>query len=160
MPRACSFFAGIETKEIYDLIDSHPAFQQLDSSGVANPIVTERCEGVASFESGDDPSPTRRKIGAEGQFLQAIRLYDKDARYQYYLGFAMLQQKNRDKRAAALIAFEQGARLEAAAVQSNPFAIREINQSLERVQGEMRQLLNEYRYRPATEPETKKLETE
>ena len=91
--------------------------------------------------------------------LQAIKFYDKDARYQYYLGFALLQQKSRDKRDSAIFAFEKGAQLEANAVQSNPFATREINQSLERIQGELRELLNQYRYRPATEPETKK-ETE
>jgi hypothetical protein len=41
-------------------------------------------------------------------------------------------------------------------VLTNPYATREVNQSLERIQGELRQLLNYYRYRPSTEPEAKR----
>ncbi len=159
-------YPGIETKEINELIEAHPAFFQPDSTGVANPIMAERHFGEGSHLFWKAMlNPTAKTAlqdfkEAEAQFLQAIKYYDKDARYQYYLGFAQLQQKSRNKRDSALFAFEKGARMEAAAVQSNPFAAREINQSLERVQGEMREMLNQYRYRPSTEPETKKSETD
>jgi tetratricopeptide (TPR) repeat protein len=156
-------YPGIETQEIRDLIDSHPAFQQPDSAGAPNPIMAERYFGEGShlfWKAMSNPkadSAMQDFKDAEAQFQQAIRHFDKDARYQYYLGFAQLKQK---KRAFAIHAFEQGARLEASAVQSNPFATREINQSLERIQGNMRELLNHYRYRPATEPETPKKDAE
>jgi len=159
-------YPGIESAEINELIASHPAFQQPDSSGVPNPIMAERHfgEGVHLYWKGasNPKSATAAQDfkDAEGQFFQAIKYYDKDARYQYFLGMAQIQQKTKAKRDAAIFAFEQGARIEARTVQSNPFATREINQSLERVQGEMRQLINLYRYRPSTEPETTKKDVE
>ena len=99
---------------------------------------------------------SQKYVEAEAQFRQSVKYYDKDARYQYFLGFSLLHQRTRQKRDAAIFAFETGARLEAKAVLTNPSATREVNQSLERIQGELRQYLNQYRYRPSTEPETKK----
>jgi hypothetical protein len=157
-------YPGIETTEMKELIDSHPAFQQPDASDAPNPIMAERHfgEGVHLFWKGmSNPRAATAQQDfkdAEHQFAQAIRFYGKDARYQYFLGFAMFQQKTRAKRDSAIFAFEKGAQLEATSVQANPFATREINQSLERIQGDMRELLNFYRFRPATEPETKKSE--
>ena len=36
---------------------------------------------------------------------------------------------------------------------TNPEAVREINASLERIQGELRQTLNSHRYKASAEPE-------
>ncbi len=144
-------YPGIETKEINDLIAEHPAFQQPDVSNVPNPVMAER-----HFGEGMHLYWSKKYEEAEAQFRQSVKYYDKDARYQYFLGLAQLHQRTKVKRDAAIYSFEVGARLEAKAVLTNPYATREVNQSLERIQGELRQLLNYYRYRPSTEPEAKK----
>jgi hypothetical protein len=102
---------------------------------------------------------SKQHAEAERHFQQAIKYYDKDARYQYYLGLAQYAQATQAKRDAAYYSFEQGARLEARTIATNPLAVRDINASLERIQGELRQRLNSFRYRAsaaAAEPEVKK----
>src|SRR5439155_1134266 len=144
-------YPGIETKEMNELIDEHPAFQRPDSSGAPNPIMAEKHfgEGIHHYWAKQYPQ-------AEAQFNQAVKYYDKDARYWYYLGLAQLQQKTKLKRDYSLESFDQGARLEAKMSASNPDAVREINASLERIQGELRQYLNSQRYKAkAEEQETK-----
>ena len=133
------------------LIHDHPAFQQPDVAGTPNPLMAERHfgEGIHLYWSKQYPQ-------AEEHFRQAVKYYDKDARFQYYLGLSQLQQKTRLKRDAAIYSFEQGARLEAKLASVNPDAVREVNASLERIQGELRQHLNSYRYKAtSTEPEAK-----
>ena len=136
---------GISTKELQELIDEHPAFQQPDISNIPNPVMSERHfgEGLHFYWS-------KQYAEAEQQFRQAVKYYDKDARYQYYLGLAQLGQKT--KRDAALFSFEKGARLEANAASTNPLVVRDVNASLERVQGELRQVLNSYRYKVSGGP--------
>ena len=67
--------------------------------------------------------------------------FDQDARYQYFLGLARYQQQTKAKREAARYDFTQGARLEAA---NRPHAYQ-VNASLERLQGQLRQVLDRYR---------------
>ena len=140
-------YPGIETKEIETLINDHPAFQQPDISGTPNPVMAERHfgEGMHLYWSKDFEK-------AEAQFKTAVKYYDRDARYQYYLGLSQLAQKSKAKRDAAYYAFEVGARLEAKSVTTNPYAARDINMSLERIQGPVRELLNGFRYK-ALDPE-------
>jgi tetratricopeptide (TPR) repeat protein len=141
-------YPGIESDELAKLIAEHPAFQQPDSTG-NDPILAERHfgEGYHLYWSG-------KYADAEAQFKKSVQYFDKDARFQYFLGLAQYHQKTKSKRDAAYFAWEQGARLEAKAA-TNPFAVREINASLERVQGNERQLLNSYRYKAAEEVEAK-----
>jgi hypothetical protein len=144
-------YPGIETKEMNELIADHPAFQQPDTSNIPNPIMAER-----HFGEGMHFYWTKQYPQAEAQFRQAVKYYDKDARYQYYLGLSQLLQKTKLKRDAAIFSFETGARLEAKMASTNPDAVREINASLERVQGELRQYLNGHRYKAKSgEPEAK-----
>jgi tetratricopeptide (TPR) repeat protein len=144
-------FPGIETSEMKQLIDDHPAFQQPDASGTPSPILAER-----HFGEGQHYYWSKQYEQAEAQFRQAVKYYDKDARYQYFLGLSLLHQKDKKKRQNADHYFSEGARLEATASSTNPDAVREINASLERIQGQLRQYLNEYRYKAASgEPEAK-----
>lgn len=135
-----------EIDDLIELIDNHPAFQQPDVAGVANPVMAERHfgEGIHLYWSKQYPE-------AEAQFRQAVKYYDRDARYQYYLGLSQLAQKTQKKRDAGIYSIEQGARLESRTVTTNPFAAREINASLERIQGELRQYLNGIRYKVQAE---------
>ncbi|MBI1833094.1 MAG: tetratricopeptide repeat protein, partial [Planctomycetes bacterium] len=142
-------YPNIETKELQQLIDDHPAFQQLDTSE-PNPIIAERFfgEGIHFYWAKKYPE-------AEAQFAQAIRYFEHDPRYQYYLGLAQLQQKTLVKRDAAIHSFEKGARLEVKLAVTNPDTVRDVNASLERIQGELRQTLNKHRYK-ITHPEPEK----
>ncbi|MBI3823755.1 MAG: hypothetical protein HY289_13885, partial [Planctomycetes bacterium] len=144
-------FPGIETKEMEQLVADHPAFQRPDVSATPNPVMAERHfgEGMHFFWS-------KQYTEAEIQFSQATKYFDKDARYYYYLGLAQLHQRNKKKRDFAIDNFNEGARIEAKMATTNPDAVREVNASLERIQGELRQYLNSYRYNAKlTEPETK-----
>jgi hypothetical protein len=128
-------------RDLGKLLDEHPAFQHPDASKQPNPVVAERFFGLGLHHYWE-----RRYPEAEVQFKQAVGHFDLDARYQYFLGLAQLAQKKRD---AAYYSFEKGARLEA---QGNPRTTDEINFSLERVQGDLRRLLNEFRLRVLTRP--------
>ncbi|MSU79361.1 MAG: hypothetical protein EXS16_14885 [Gemmataceae bacterium] len=135
-------YPGIPTSELTKLIEDHPAFQQPDSAKTQNPVLAERHfgEGIHYYWAEKYPQ-------AEIQFKQAVKYFERDARYQYYLGLAMLQQRTKLKRDAAFFAFDKGAQLEAEAIAGNPFVVSDINQSLERIQGELRQFLNGFRYK-------------
>ncbi|MSQ93754.1 MAG: hypothetical protein EXR98_04270 [Gemmataceae bacterium] len=135
---------GITTTELKELIDAHPAFQQPDTSATPNPVMAER-----HFGEGMHHYWAKKYPEAEAQFQQAVKYYERDARYFYYAGLAQIAQKTKLKRDVAIYSFEQGARLEAKAASTNPLAVREINASLERIQGELRQQLNSYRYKAA-----------
>jgi tetratricopeptide (TPR) repeat protein len=142
---------GMTTKDLKDLIDQHPAFKQPDSEG-PNPLMAER-----HFGEGMHHYWAKKYVEAEAQFRQAVKYFDKDARYWYFMGLAQIQQKTVPSRHDAIYSFQKGATLEAQSAQSNPDAVREINTSLERIQGELRQQLNNYRYKAmAGEPEGKK----
>ncbi len=128
-------YPGTVSKEIAKLLDDHPAFQQPEATR-ANPVLAEQYfgKGLHAFWS-------QSYAEAEAQFKKAVQSYNLDARYQYYLGMALLAQKGSGKRAAAYHAFEQGARLEAA----NRPSVNDVNASLERVQGSLRALVDRYR---------------
>ena len=118
------------------LLDEHPAFQTSEGLQHSNPILAEKHYGVGLHLYQE------RKYGeAETQFQQAIRFFDKDARYHYYLGLCQLEQGGNRKQDAAAKSLEQGGRLEANA---RPSTV-EVNAALERIQGDRRAVINAYR---------------
>jgi len=127
---------GVASKDLDKLVQDHPAFQQPDSLSQPNPYLAERHFGRGLHYYWEKKYPE-----AEEQFKAAIGYFKKDPRYHYYLGLSRLPQKGKLKRDGAIFAFEQGARLE----QENPQSGYEVNASLERVQGELRNQLNRYR---------------
>ncbi len=129
---------GLESREVTRMVEEHPAFQHPDAANKPNPLLAEK-----HFGHGLHLYWARQYPEAEVQFKQAIDYFNQDARYVYFLGLAQLAQKSLLKRDQAYYSFERGAQLEA---QSRP-GIAEINMSLERVQGELRQLLNSYRFK-------------
>ena len=127
---------GASSQELSKMVEEHPAFQQPDTLARPNPALAEHHfgRGMSAYWNKDYPS-------AEEQFKQAVSYYNQDARYQYFLGLSQIAQKTKLKRDAAYHAFEQGARLEA----MNRPPISDINASLERLQGDLRQFLNSFR---------------
>ncbi len=134
------YYPGKETGELAKMVMEHPAFQQEDAFARQNPVQAER-----HFGKGLDYFWARNYPLAEEEFKKAVSYYDQDARYPYFLGMARYRQKGRAKREAAAFAFNAGAKLEAA---SRPHS-GHVNQSLERVQGELRQVLDRYRQKMA-----------
>jgi hypothetical protein len=135
-------FPGTQSKEMSTLLEEHPAFQQPDASR------TEPALAEQFFGQGLHLYWTRNYAEAEIQFKQAVQYYNQDARYQYFLGLSLLPQKGSLKRDAAYHAFETGARLEAA----NRPSMGEVNASLERIQGPLRNYLNSFRQRALLAP--------
>jgi hypothetical protein len=127
---------GIESKEIVRMVDEHPAFQHPDTGDRPNPLLAEK-----HFGQGQHLYWAKKYPEAEVQFKLAMDFYGQDARYLYYLGLAQYGQKTKLKRDQAFHSFDKGAQLEA---QSRP-SIAEINTSLERVQGDLRQFLKSFR---------------
>jgi hypothetical protein len=130
------YYPGRESAELAKLVNEHPAFQQPDTLARYNPLLAERY-----FGQGLDAFWQCRYAEAEKAFKQAVANFDQDARYQYFLGLARWQQGGKAKREAARFDFGQGARLEAA---NRPNRV-EVNASLERLQGDLRQVLDRYR---------------
>lgn len=128
--------------QISRLIAEHPAFSVPDALQRANPLLAEKHYGI-----GLHLYHQQRWSDAEAQFRQAISYYDKDARYYYFLGLTELEQGSVAKRDAAFHAWEQASRLEA---NSRPTS-REVNVALERIQGDRRAFLNNYRVKSAGE---------
>ena len=124
------------TQDLTKMIETHPAFSQPDIAIQANPLQAER-----HFGKGLDYFWSKKYADAEEEFKKAIAHFDQDARYRYFLGMSRYLQNSKEKKALADNDFEQGVRLELA---RRPGA-REVNASLERVQGEMRRVLNTYR---------------
>ena len=118
------------------MIEEHPAFQQPDAAKAPSAYLAE-----VHFGKGLHQYWSQRYADAEAQFKQAAGFFSQDARYQYYLGLAQYAQQSKAKREAAFYSFEQGARLEA----DNRPPVAEINASLERVQGDLRKVLNSIR---------------
>ncbi len=126
----------IPDAQVSKLLDEHPAFSVPDAQQRANPLLAEKHYGV-----GLHLYHQRKFAEAETQFRQAISYFDKDARYYYFLGLSQLEQGTKTKRDASIFAWEQASRLEA---NSRPTS-REINLTLERIQGDRRFLLNAFR---------------
>lgn len=127
---------GQNMNDLAKLVEQHPAFQQPD-------ILPEPKGALARvhFGKGLHLYWSREYAQAEAQFKKAVEFDGLDARYRYFLGLAQLAQKTTIKRDAAHYSFEQGARLEA---QELPTSV-EVNASLERIQGPLRQYLNRFR---------------
>jgi hypothetical protein len=132
---------GMGIKDLAKIIESHPAFYQPDVAMQSNPVQAER-----NFGKGLEFFWAKKYDKAEEEFKNAVGMFDQDARYRYFLGMSRYLQNTKEKKAQAESDFEQGARLEA---NRKPGA-REINSSLERIQGDLRRVLNAYREKMAT----------
>jgi hypothetical protein len=117
------------------LLQEHPALRRPESLRIPDPVGGEKhyAVGLTRFFAEDYEQ-------AEKELIEAIRHYNQDARYFYFLGLARWQQGKREARED----FDQGAWLER---QGLPSAAA-VNQALERIQGPTRRLLNEARERP------------
>jgi tetratricopeptide (TPR) repeat protein len=124
---------GIASKDLDRMIQDHPAFQTPDTLTRPNAFFAERQFGQGLHEYWN-----KRYAKAEEHFNAAVGFYKQDARYFYYLGLARYEQ---EKREAAVFALEQGARLEA----DNHPPAAEVNLSLERLQGNMRRFVDQFR---------------
>ena len=82
---------------------------------------------------------------AEKSFLLTVENDSQDARYFYFLGLSPLAQ---NRRRDAAEDFDQGAQLE----RLNRPAPAAVSESLERIQGPTRRIVNEVRYRPEPSP--------
>jgi hypothetical protein len=115
-------------------------------SAVAQPEVAPEPNplmGEKHFGKGLDFFWARRYTEAEMEFVKAVFYSDDDARYRYFLGLSRYVQGTSDKRNLAGADFEKGVQLER---QRRP-SMREVNASLERVQGDLRRVVNAYRER-------------
>ena len=133
-------YPGTATQDLSKIIESHPAFSQVDVAVQINPVQAER-----HFGKGLEYFWNKNYTEAEEQFKTAVSLFDQDARYRYFLGLARYLQNTPQKKTQAGFDFEQGAHLEGARQPST----REINASLERIQGQLRRVLNSYREKAA-----------
>jgi hypothetical protein len=110
-----------------------PPVISVEETAESNPLQAEDkfAQGVQFFWAGE---PAR----AEEQFLAALRSYGRDARYHYYLG---LTRWSLNRREQARQDFLRGAALER---QDRP-GREAINAILERIQGDLRQEVDQYR---------------
>jgi hypothetical protein len=118
------------------LILNDPRLKRPDSLRIPNPMEAEK-----HFAAGLNFYFDCDFANAEQEFLLTIRNESQDARYFYFLGLARLGRNNRRD---ALADFAAGAELERANRPAPPV----VSESLERIQGPMRTIVNEYRYRP------------
>jgi hypothetical protein len=132
---------GAETQDLAKIVNSHPAFRQSDLAGQINPQMSER-----HFAKGLEFFWAKKYLDAENEFKKAVTYFSEDARYYYFLGMSRLLQKEREKLLLAEYDFELGVQLEIA---RKP-ATQAINASLERIQGELRRVLNSKREKVAT----------
>jgi tetratricopeptide (TPR) repeat protein len=118
------------------LVFNHPRLKRPDSLRVPNPA-----EAARHFAGGLNFYFDRDYANAERSFLLAVENDTQDARYFYFLGLSRLAQ---NRRREALDDFDQGAMLE----RLNRPTPAAVSESLERVQGPTRQIVNDVRYRP------------
>jgi len=126
------------TQELDRMIANHPAFQGTDAATEPSPILAEK-----HFSRGLDQFWAKRYPDAEIEFVKAIGFSDDDARYRYFLGLSRYVQGSAEKKKMADLDFEKGAQLE----MSRHPSVREVNSSLERIQGDLRRVLAGYRER-------------
>lgn len=115
------------------LMENHPSLRVPDGKQPPDVQAAERY-----FDQGLRLYWSQRYADAEQQFAQAIRNYDQDARYLYFLGLAQLAQDRRDQAAET---FRKAGQLEQ---QGRPQSAL-VSAALERVQGTPRRTLNRYR---------------
>jgi hypothetical protein len=128
------YYPGIEAEHLQKLVETHPAFMIPDELTKPNPVLAE-----AHFGSGTHLYFDGEYTAAEDQFRKAISYHKNDARYFYFLGLAQHAQKSKQKEVEARFNIEFGTKLE---VQDLPPG-KDISFSLERIQGSLRQYLNE-----------------
>jgi len=127
---------GPATRDLRSLVEGHPAFRTPESVKPPQPLLAEK-----HFSLGLDYFQARQYARAEREFLETVKFYGKDARYQYYLGLSRLLQQNPDKLGTAYENFRLGKRLED---QGNPDSA-EVDAALEKVQGKARRTLSRFR---------------
>ena len=114
------------------LVRNHPQLRQPDNLNPPNPFEAENryAQGLTFYYAGN-------YADAERQFKLATEYDSQDARYYYFLGLTRLMLGKPE----AAEDFEQGAKLE----KQNKPSSAVISNSLERIQGATRRLLNEAR---------------
>jgi tetratricopeptide (TPR) repeat protein len=132
-------YPDLATKDLLKMVEDHPGLQGAERVGPPDSYVADRHfgKGLTLFWQGDYPA-------AEEQFRKAVAYFEPDARYHYYLGLSRLLQNTKRKREEARFNFEQGARFEA---ENRPGPVM-VNASLERLQGPLRDYLDNYRKGP------------
>lgn len=125
--------SGDQARVLRFLVENHPALRIPDGQRPFDVQLAER-----HFDQGLQYYWERRYPQAEKAFAQAIRSFDQDARFMYYLGLAQLGQERRDQ---AVESFRKGGMLEQLGKPQSAI----ISSSLERVQGSQRGVLNRYR---------------
>lgn len=118
-----------------DVIENHPAFRMPVPLARSQPMTAE-----AHFMKGSRLYWAGRYTAAEDEFAEAVRQNPQDARYYYFLGLARLQG---GRPADAYEAFRQGGQREA---QGKPSSA-EVGAALERVQGQVRRVLDREAHR-------------
>jgi hypothetical protein len=123
------------------LVEKHPAFQRPDTAVPPNEVAANRhfVAGLDAYWAGD-------YAVAEKEFLEAVRNFDQDARYLYFLGLARLALPG--KRGFAFDDFRTAGLLER---QNRPGTVT-VGRTLERVQGPARLLLNDKAGRSKRQP--------
>jgi hypothetical protein len=127
-------------REYYDglmyLILNDPRLKRPDSLRIPNPLEAEKhfAAGLNFYFDGD-------YLNAEKSFLLTIENDSQDARFFYFLGLSRLAL---NRRRDAYADFNQGAMLE----HLNRPAPAAVDESLERIQGPTRCILNEFRQSP------------
>jgi hypothetical protein len=118
------------------LLHNDPRLKRPDSLRIPNPLEAEK-----HFAAGLNFYFDRAYANAEKEFLLTIENDSQDARFFYFLGLSRLAQ---NRRRDAYADFGQGALLE----RLNRPASPAVDESLERIQGPMRFLVNDFRQSP------------
>jgi tetratricopeptide (TPR) repeat protein len=120
---------------LLDLVRNHPALRRPETFMIPDPL-----EGERHFANGLNFFFARNYVNAEREFLAAIENDNADARYFYFLGMSRLMLGKRE----GYEDLDQGARLERLGRPDRGA----VSASLERVQGQLRQIVNAIRTRP------------
>jgi tetratricopeptide (TPR) repeat protein len=132
---------GTAAKGLRRIVEGHPAFKRPDSVKPPQPLLAQKF-----YSNGLNFYWNRKFDKAEAEFLQAVKYFDQDARYFYFLGLSRLRQQKADKLASAYEDFRLAHRLEE---EGNPEPDT-VSDALEKVQGKARRVLDGFRKpRPA-----------
>jgi tetratricopeptide (TPR) repeat protein len=118
------------------LIRNDPRLKRPDSLRTPNPLQAEK-----HFAAGLNFYFDRDYANAEKEFLLTVENDSQDARFFYFLGLSRLAQ---NRRRDGYADFNQGAMLE----RLNRPSPAAVSESLERIQGPTRRIVNEFRQRP------------
>src|SRR5207248_9632440 len=102
------------------------------------PLATNPAEAARQYDAGLGAYHAGRLDEAEARFAEAVRQNDRDARYRYYLGLTRYRLGRPEDAGEE---FRRAAELE----RQNLPSPRDVNASLERVQGGLRAALSPYR---------------